>query len=84
MGDISHAHSEREATIDGEEAHVSPPRKTWIGDLADESISYVLEYLRAVDLCAVSETDKSIFQIQVRTDLKNVDEASDLCMCLFY
>ena len=49
-----------------EDAKALPPRKTSIADLAEESISYVLEYLRAVDLCAVSETDKSIFHIQVR------------------
>lgn len=37
------------------------PRRVTIVDVPSDSMVLVLEYLRAVDLCSVSETDKTIF-----------------------
>ena len=37
------------------------PQRTSIYDLDHESVVIVLQYLRATDLCSVSETDRSVF-----------------------
>lgn len=38
-----------------------PRRKTVIQDLASECVVSILEFLRAVDMCSVSEVDRTVF-----------------------
>lgn len=86
-GHISHVSAEREEqTTNAENESKKPQKKTGIHDIPAESIVGALEFLRAVDLCNVSEVDRTVFsagrlRLAISFQLNNVSLEAILIFC---